>query len=105
MLNQILFSATTAPASEAPDGETPEQIHLTEEANGYAIWLCNFWEGETLIEFIPDWKTRSKAIREAVLYTVSREQYRARYSMKEERADKEEAAHVRTERRNHATEI
>jgi len=68
MLNEssIVYCRTTKPASESADGETPSQIIVTKEVNGYAVWSFGE-EGTRLIGFSVEGTTqREDAIETAV---------------------------------------
>ena len=64
-MKNIIYTAIIVPAKNAPDGETPFQIILTEEANGYAIWESSYEKAN--IAPIQWWHNRDKAIEAAVL--------------------------------------
>jgi hypothetical protein len=50
-MENILYAKTIVEACESADGETPTQIVLTEETNGFAFWRCDYDKDE-LLEFV-----------------------------------------------------
>ena len=78
-MNQELYRACVVPAREAPDGETPTLVIVTEENNGYAVFLTGHNEGTRLLLWT---QNRSEAIgfgvRHADGLKRERDEYMAR---------------------------
>jgi hypothetical protein len=66
-MNNILYQGIIKSAKECPGGEEPDEIVLTEESNGFAIWRCNYDE-RTLLDFMRF--TKYTAIEKAVRLTL-----------------------------------
>lgn len=68
MMKNVIYQGVTRPASEAPDGETPSLVLVTEEVNGFAVWTSSHDEGVELVCFhhYPN-ADRSGAIENGVL--------------------------------------
>ena len=64
MQNEI-YAKTVTPARDSADGETPTRVVLTEEVNGYAIWLQGH-EYEGALLYFATSALRSAAIERAV---------------------------------------
>ena len=50
MKKNVLYKKNIVPAAQSPDGETPTAIWVTEEVNGYAVWLTGHDEGTILLD-------------------------------------------------------
>jgi hypothetical protein len=74
-MNNILYCATIAPAKESPDGDSPHQIILTQETNGFAVWESSF---DIATDAPVQWhRNRDAAIEAAVLLADERRVTRA----------------------------
>ena len=74
-MNNVLYSATITPAKDSPDGESPHQILLTQEANGFAVWETSF---DIAMTQPVEWHlNRDVAIEAAVLLADDRRVARA----------------------------
>lgn len=66
-----LYSGVIIPASQAADGETPTEIIVTGEANGYAIWRSSCEEGTVCVKH--ELYARADAYIEEAVGMVQRE--------------------------------
>ena len=74
-MQNIVYCATIAPAKDSPDGESPHQIALTQEINGFAIWE---WSFDIASNAPVQWhRNRDAAIDAAVLLADDRRVTRA----------------------------
>jgi hypothetical protein len=64
-MKNILFNKTLISRKDSVDGETPFQLCLTEEVNGFAVFTSGYSTGTTLIKFFSEGE-RDKAIEWAV---------------------------------------
>jgi hypothetical protein len=63
-LKRICYSAVLRPSHQASDHETPTMVVVTEEINGWAMFLHSAEEGTVLKEF--DLTSRDRVIERAV---------------------------------------
>lgn len=61
----VIYHKTLVRCQDAPDGETPTQLHLTRETNGYALIRTEYNQPETILQWWPI-GCRDEAIEEAV---------------------------------------
>jgi hypothetical protein len=62
-MNNELYRKCLLPARESLDGETPTLLIVTEENNGFGVWLTNCEDRQKLLK----WKdSREEAIEEGV---------------------------------------
>ena len=70
LMNNVLYTATIVLAKDSPDGESPHQIVLTQEINGFAIWE---WSFDIAADAPLQWhRNRDAAIEAAVLLADDR---------------------------------
>ena len=62
-MKNIIYSKTVITARNSEDGETPTQVFVTEENNGYFVWLDSYSTGPKLLGY--EWD-RNNAIEKAV---------------------------------------
>ena len=63
-MQSIIYQSIVKPASQSPDGETPDILVLTKEVNGWAAWHTGYDIGEKLLNFMTE--GRAAAIEYAV---------------------------------------
>lgn len=62
-MNNVIYESVTLPAGQSPDGETPSVVYVTEESNGFFVWLGSYDGG---IGFLQWFRWRSIAIEYGV---------------------------------------
>lgn len=59
-------------SSKAYDGETPSEINVTEESNGYAVWETTAEEGDILVKYENGYYARQVALEKGVALYLQR---------------------------------
>lgn len=70
-MENTLYSGIIIPASQSSDGETPTEITVTKEANGFAIWRSSCEEGTVCVKH--ELYARADAFIEEAVGMVQRE--------------------------------
>jgi hypothetical protein len=63
-VKNVIYQKTTLSASDSVDGESPEIIYCTEEANGYAVFVHGY-DGKRLLKWFD---CRWEAVEYAVYF-------------------------------------
>jgi len=72
MLNEMIYRRVYKNSNQSPDGETPSQIIVTKESNGYAVWDMTFEKGQELIQYVHCLYDRESALEIGVTLYLRR---------------------------------
>lgn len=61
-MRNVIYQSLITPAGDSPDGDSPAVLYVTDEPNGFYIWLKSYY-GQKFLGFEPE---RFKAIETGV---------------------------------------